>query len=54
MKWLKQRLQEKSTITALIGLVSISLSYTKLPIDLVNSLVGILSALLLTSATTEG
>lgn len=53
--WLISRFKEKSTITALIGLLYVILSHTNiLPPDTLEALSGFIIALLVTSAGTEG
>lgn len=53
--WLIQRCNEKSTRTAFIGLLSIVLSHTTyFQPDTLKELTGFLTALLITSATTDG
>ena len=54
MNWLVDRLQEKSTMAALVGLVTSILHYTPLPTDIQNPLAGFLAAILVSFAATKG
>ncbi len=53
--WLCVRFNEKSTRTAFIGLLGVSLSHTNfIPPDVLREVTGFLTALLVTSAFTDG
>ena len=53
--WLCSRFNEKSTRTAFIGLLGVSLSHTNfIPPDVLREVIGFLTALLVTSAFTDG
>ncbi len=53
--WLCARFNEKSTRTAFIGLLGVSLSHTNfIPPDVLREVTGFLTALLVTSAFTDG
>ncbi len=53
--WLCARFNEKSTRTAFVGLLGVSLSHTNfIPPDIIKELTGFLTALLVTSAFSDG
>ena len=54
MNWLKARLKEKSTITALVGLIAAILPYTNIPPALQNPLIAVIGSLLVSFAITTG
>lgn len=54
MNWLKARLKEKSTQTALVSLGAIFLSKTGLEPDIVAGIQNLVIAMLVASASTEG
>lgn len=52
--WLKERLSEKSTQTALVGLSIACLELINIPKDILYQLQGFLTAFLIQSAATKG
>ena len=54
MNWLKERLKEKSTQTAIVSLGAIILSKTGLELDIIAGIHNLVIAMLIASASTEG
>lgn len=54
MNWLKERLKEKSTRTAIVGLIATIVPYLNVSAELSAAIINVASALLVTSFITAG
>jgi hypothetical protein len=54
MNYLKDRLQEKSTLTAFLGLIAVLLRHVDIPEDIVTAASSFLIILFTTSAVSKG